>query len=534
MKPAKINPILKSLLLSLTSAFLLSMPWVFDITYCLFFGFAPLLWMQYKQTKGLLWWALLTFTIWIIATCWWVSIATLLALIMVPLVGLCFTWVPFALYVKLSKNASESVKWILFVTIWLCFEALYMYNDISFPWLTLGNALNANVAQWYCYTGVFGGSLNILIANILVFKSIAYLYKAKQERRKILIDKYLIMFLLVVFIPTFISLMLKATYEEKSNPVQVTIIEPNFNAYTEKFTIPTSIQVDTMLALASNAPKNTQFFIAPETAIENIWINDINSNQSIDTLRGFIKKYYPDATFVIGASTYYKLSPQEHKADVSHYPRRHRNGRYFYARNTALWIDSTKKVEQYHKAKLVCGVELLPYPAVFGFINQFTSVNLGGMSGNCMPSIKREAFKGVGTAICYEAIYGEFFTEYVKAGAKFMFIISNDGWWGDTNGHKHLLKYSTHRAIETRRSIARSANTGISAIINQKGEVIDSLGWGRREIINATINANEYVTFYVKNGDYIIRIAFYVLLLTLGYMVAIKYYRKNNSINGKK
>ena len=70
--------------------------------------------------------------------------------------------------------------------------------------------------------------------------------------------------------------------------------------------------------------------------------------------------------------------------------------------------------------------------------------------------------------VCYESIYGEYVTEYVRNGAQFLSIITNDAWWGNTQGHKQLLSYARLRAIENRRAIARSANTGISAFINAK------------------------------------------------------------------
>ena len=67
--------------------------------------------------------------------------------------------------------------------------------------------------------------------------------------------------------------------------------------------------------------------------------------------------------------------------------------------------------------------------------------------------------------------------------------------------------FSCLRAIETRRSIARSANTGISCLINQRGEVIQQLGWWKRGAVKGTLNANDKLTYYVRNGDYIGRTA---------------------------
>jgi apolipoprotein N-acyltransferase len=111
-------------------------------------------------------------------------------------------------------------------------------------------------------------------------------------------------------------------------------------------------------------------------------------------------------------------------------------------------------------------------------------------------------------------------TDYVKKGANLIFVITNDGWWGDTPGYHQHNAYSCIRAIETRRSIARSANTGISSLINQRGEVLQELGWWQRGAIKGILNANERLTFYVMNGDYIGRTAgFFALLIALLYIV---------------
>jgi apolipoprotein N-acyltransferase len=115
-------------------------------------------------------------------------------------------------------------------------------------------------------------------------------------------------------------------------------------------------------------------------------------------------------------------------------------------------------------------------------------------------------------------MYGEYVTQYVRNGAQFLAILTNDGWWNNSPGHKQLLSYSKIRAIETRRDIVRSANTGISAIINKKGDILNSLGYNKKGFINSSINLSDKVTFYVKYGDFIYRISlFFFLIIILFY-----------------
>jgi apolipoprotein N-acyltransferase len=102
-----------------------------------------------------------------------------------------------------------------------------------------------------------------------------------------------------------------------------------------------------------------------------------------------------------------------------------------------------------------------------------------------------------------------------------MSVITNDGWWGETPGYRQHLSYSRLRAIETRRSIARSANTGISALINQRGDYLQKSTWWTKDYLRGEININNKLTFYVRYGDYIGRIASYMLALLLLYWLLL-------------
>ena len=75
---------------------------------------------------------------------------------------------------------------------------------------------------------------------------------------------------------------------------------------------------------------------------------------------------------------------------------------------------------------------------------------------------------------------------------------ANDGWWKNTWGHKQHLSYASLRAIETRRSIARSANTGISAFINQRGDIVYKTKWWEEAYLNSKLNLNNKITIFVN------------------------------------
>ncbi|MBR7157550.1 MAG: apolipoprotein N-acyltransferase, partial [Bacteroidales bacterium] len=121
----------------------------------------------------------------------------------------------------------------------------------------------------------------------------------------------------------------------------------------------------------------------------------------------------------------------------------------------------------------------------------------------------------IGTAICYESVYGDYYREYILKGAQVMSIITNDGWWGDTPGYHQHLSYASLRAIETRRSIARCANTGISAFINQRGEIIAQTEWWKPAYLSASLPLNDKLTLFVRHGDIAGRVSQFVFVLFL-------------------
>ena len=126
---------------------------------------------------------------------------------------------------------------------------------------------------------------------------------------------------------------------------------------------------------------------------------------------------------------------------------------------------------------------------------------------------------GVTPAICYDSIWGEWIGRSVKQGSQFIAIITNDGWWGDTPGKDQHLDFGKLRAIETRRWVCQSANTGISAFINQRGDLVQQTKWWTRTAIKQNINLNSDMTFYVLHGDYIAKAGCLLALLSIAFIL---------------
>ena len=120
-----------------------------------------------------------------------------------------------------------------------------------------------------------------------------------------------------------------------------------------------------------------------------------------------------------------------------------------------------------------------------------------------------------GSVVCYESTFPWLVNEFVKQGAEFMIIVTNDGWYETAPEPQQHAKQSIYRAIENRKPIIRCANTGISMIIDQVGNIKQSLELNKTGSIRASIIPNKKITFYLKYGDYLIQSIGVLLLISL-------------------
>ena len=330
-----------------------------------------------------------------------------------------------------------------------------------------------------------------------------------------------------------ISLVKFNNFNEKPiGQVNVLMLQPALDPYAEKYSKDSVTIVKELLALAEeNTKGKIDYYIAPETAIPgrgSISETAFEKSVLLNDVKSFLAKH-PGSVFTTGISSH-----RFYKSDKN-LPKE------AYQLNPQLWVESynsavqivpNQKVEVYHKGKLVPGVEIFPYMSVLKPLLGDAMIDLGGTVASLGIDEERVAFsnpfnKGkIAPIICYESIYGEFVTDYVKKGANFLAIVTNDSWWGVTEGHKQLLSYAKLRAIETRREIARSANSGISAHINAKGEILEDTFYGDQTALFAKVNLYDNETFYVKAGDLLSRFSLFSLGFLLFYFLIKRFQKK--------
>lgn len=485
--------------------------------FLLFVAFVPLLMIQHYistdnrlRARHLFFYSYLAFLIWNVGATWWVACihtgqeAAYGAFAANSLL-MAFT---FLVFHKVKRALPERYGTFALIPLWICFEFLHHDWDLTWPWLTLGNGFASwnECVQWYEFTGTFGGSFWILLINVLIFDLWIYRNTLLRPFKRKLI--YISSLAFVIIFPLVSSLIIYSGIDPAKGDatIDVVVVQPSVDPY-QKFGALYREQLEKMLSLADEKiDTSVDYLLLPETALtESFWENDMQYSVSLQRLYQY-RSAYPNLAIVTGAATGRFFINGEIPTAAA---RRFKQQEGWYeSYNTALQIDTTHEFSVYHKSKLVPGSEKLPFPWFFGYFENF-ALDLGGTVGTLGIQDERSVFlhptnkTGIAPVICYESIYGDYVSEYIRNGARFIFIMTNDGWWDDTPGYHQHLAYATLRAIETRKSVARSANTGTSCFINMRGEVEQPQAWYAESAIRQKIYSSNDLTFYTRNGDYI-------------------------------
>ena len=502
------------------------------------FCLVPLLCMEHIGTENgvkRMWlWHYSAFVLWNAATTFWVCNATVSGGIFAVLANAFQMSLIFGTFRWSRRVLKGILPYIFLAFLWIAWEHWYLTSaQISWPWLVLGNsfARTASLVQWYEFTGALGGSLWIWSCNLGLFGLMMWAATGKiaQAGRVALVSLPLKYILLLTALPVYSLLRYKAKDTEPDSTLDVIVLQPNIDPYHKFEFLTQSEQNDIQLSQTDSVISQRKadstsaplLVIAPETFTRAITVGNYAGSRTWNRFTSYLKNY-PNVNLLFGASTYEFI----HSAlPPSSTARKYGQGTWYESRNSALMVDGTARTEIFHKSKLVVAVEKTPYPALFCKIDDM----LGGVMGRCIgqdeisllnvryrsPENGSVESNPVGCAVCYESIYGEYYTDYIRKGAEAMTVITNDAWWGNTPGYRQHLSYSSLRAIETRRAIARCANTGISAIISPSGEIVKETSWWKKEVLTGAIPLRNDITFFVSHGDITGRVCTFLFLMLL-------------------
>ena len=541
-------------LLSALSGILLFLSWPpHGFPLLAFFAFVPLFFVSddllEKEPKfpfwNGLWHAYIAVLIWNIGTTWWIWNITPVGSIATFVLNGFFMAIVFGCWqrfrtLKLPPVAAP----VALIAFWCTWEYLHLNWDLTWPWLNLGNVFSNSTefVQWYEITGTFGGTIWVLAGNFFCY----FLLKNIRKNQKAALIHGIALILWIV-LPAVGSLIRYKTYQLPSptpeNSMEVVIVQQNTDPVEEQYHMNNVQHFHRLMEVGvPKLTQNTRLLLCAETAIPwsiasaAIGADDcptFNSSYAWLPVVDTLMRYYPDLNFIVGLSTY---EIYDHKATLT--AQETHPGTFVDDYNTAACFNRNGLAGLYYKSKLVPGVEKMPYPQIFGFLEKL-AIDLGGTSGSLGKDTEQRTFPlqsvpfRIGTAICYESAYGEHFGKFVKNGAQMMSVITNDGWWGNTPGHQQHFMMSKMRAVETRRTILRSANTGISAIIDERGDAHQQTKYDTRLALRDNVVPNDTITFYVRHGDYLARLCVALTVLIALLSITLRIRKKYQQIKTK-
>ena len=420
-----------------------------------------------------------------------------------------FFVVPMLFYYFVRRKFGKHAL-LLFPFVYLTFEYLHSITQFAFPWLTLGYSQSYNLPdiQFASFTGLFGVSLQLLIVNSLLAYALIRWMESPNPKIKTIAWPVSVALLFVVIPEIYgIAVLSGARLSNFKKHMRVTIIQPNINPYAKWEGSPSDImrayERETYKALHHKA----DLVVWPETAIPfYIFLPQFSFFRS--ELQTFVDTTGISLLSGVPLAHYYKDSSEAQPS--SHYDE-FMNEYYDAYNGAALFMPYVHRYQTYGKIILVPFAERLPYANHLSFLIKPLKWGVG--ISNWARGTDTTVFRlangtRFSTAICYESVFPGYVREFAKKGADFLVIITNDGWYGNTSGPYQHAAYAIMRAVENRRAVVRSANTGISEFIDPYGRYIgEPTKYGVIATLTENIPLNSKVTFYSENGNWIAHIA---------------------------
>ncbi|MEM1219752.1 MAG: apolipoprotein N-acyltransferase, partial [Bacteroidota bacterium] len=465
----------------------------------IFLGFVPLFLIVDEARSGreVFRWSFFALFGWNVLTTFWVANANLGAGTVAMGLNSLFMAGILWLYYQIRMRF-DGLGTLVLIPLWLAFEYLHFQWELNWPWLTLGNAFSAlpSIVQWYEFTGALGGSLWALLVNALVFQAI---------KNPSLVRPLTAQIVLLLAIPIIGSLLSSPSLPrvDQDAALDILLVQPNFEPHYEQNQVNQQLQAKRMADLIRpELDESLDYVVLPETVLGGMSLKQIGSDRYTRQLQA-LQDSFPKVRFLIGLATHRFLTDDEAPTPFTRTLITKKQDTLRYERyNAAVQLSPAQKEEVglYKKSRLVPGAEFFPFRTFLSFLEPIVD-QMGGSVSGLGTQAERSVFSSVDGAkiapiICYESVFGAFVGQYLAKEAQVLVIMTNDGWWDLTAGHKQHAAYARLRAIETRRWVVRAANTGISSVINATGQELARTQYGKTTVLRAQIPLMEGRTFY--------------------------------------
>lgn len=369
---------------------------------------------------------------------------------------------------------------------WVSLEYIRSFFLSGFPWEFLGYSQYQNllVIQIADITGVYGVSFLIVAVNTAIFM----FWHFRSERRsssqqlRFGIAGMATSALLVIHVLAYGQW--RMDYIDSKTAVshfsKIAVVQGNIEQ-TIKWNPGSQIStIEKYLSLSRSAKtSDPELIVWPETSAPFYFIsNVIPTKMVIDGIRE------TGTHFLIGSPSFTRVD--ENRADFF---------------NSAFLIDSDGNVKgKYDKAHLVPFGEYVPFQKWLPFIGKIVE-EVGdfvpGKKGLTLAWDKHQ----IGIQICYEMIFPNLSREMVLNNAAFLINMTNDAWYGRTSAPYQHFSMAVLRAVENRRSVIRSANTGISGFIDPAGRIMASTPLFEDAVLTGSLPILTVKSFYTRHGD---------------------------------
>jgi apolipoprotein N-acyltransferase len=429
----------------------------------------------------------------------------------------------FSLLLVRVRSACSVVLFSLVIVpaLWVATEFLRGTLFTGFPWSLLGYSQSANLLliQVADITGVWGVSYLVVAVNAALFL-LARSLRARRARAGGVgtaiipsVVGFASVLLLIVAVLVYGSFRIAEVDRIVAGwkSIKVAVAQGNIDQSVKWDESYRQKTLDIYARLSAEGKKQgARLVIWPETAVP-FYLGERNPKEEI------IEKIVDNAGVPVltGAPSY------KYNADTKGVE--YLNSAYLFVPSPALEKGSISGVglaQKYDKVHLVPYGEYVPLKRFFPFIKKLT-VGVGDFASG--PGPVPIAFKeaALGIVICYEVIFPKLSADTVEAGAGLLINITNDAWFGRSSAPYQHFEMALFRAVENRVTLLRSANTGISAVVDPVGRVVKRSGLFEEALIVENVAIKEGgLAFYTRHPDRLAYLSVGVSLLALIYSFA--------------
>ncbi len=364
-----------------------------------------------------------------------------------------------------------------FPVFWTLFEVARTHLFSGFPWMLLGYSLadSAVLRQAADLTGTIGLGFLIVLVNVAGYRALTAIV---ERNWRALAFSILVAAVIPLSLVGYGNLRLRPDPGRNAPFLRVGIAQGGIdqNRKWDPANQEATIAIYRDLTVEAVA-KGARVVVWPETAAPFFYGWESALTALVDNVAGTTR-----TPIVFGAPWF---NPEG-------------GGRYY---NSVFHLDARGiPVGRYDKQHLVPFGEYVPLRRLLPFINKLTAGE-EDFSRGVAPSLFIIDNTAAAASVCYEAVFPAIIRESVLAGAGWLINVTNDAWFGDTVAPLQHLAMARMRAVELRRPMVRAANSGISAVIDSRGEIIRSLGLSRKGVVVADITPGVGLTPFAKSGE---------------------------------